>query len=277
MRVGARAPRRVGDADPPHQVERPLARRRRATGRGAPAGASAIWSPTRITGLSAVIGSWKIIAIDPPRRSAAAPAGRCRHEVLALEQHLAAGDLRRAGAAGPGSRAASCSCRSRTRRRARAPRRGSTVNDAPSTACTVPRVSGISTCRSRTSRSGAALIPAAAGRRAPSPISESPSPVITTASPGMVDSCHLVVMNVCPSAIIVAPVGRRRLDAEAEVAERDDRSRMSSTMSDIANTIACVMTLGSRWRTMMRGVAQARRLGGEHVLLAFGDEHLARG
>ena len=44
----------------PHARPAPASfRRQRST--------SPIWSPTRITGLSAVIGSWKIMAISPPR------------------------------------------------------------------------------------------------------------------------------------------------------------------------------------------------------------------
>jgi hypothetical protein len=43
---------------------------------------------------------------------------------------------------------------------------------------------------------------------------------------------------------------------------------MSSTMSLIAKTIACVITFGSRWRNRMRG-SRARRPGGEHVLARF--------
>ena len=93
-------------------------------------GPSAIWSPTRMTGLSAVIGSWKIIAIAAPRTSRSRLAD-ARHEVLAVEQDLAADDLARAGQEARGSRAASCSCRSRTRRRGRAPRPAATLEATP--------------------------------------------------------------------------------------------------------------------------------------------------
>ena len=54
------AARGIGDADQAHQLERALARLRLRMPRRR-RGASAIWSPTRITGLSAVIGSWKIM------------------------------------------------------------------------------------------------------------------------------------------------------------------------------------------------------------------------
>ncbi len=55
-------------------------------------GPSAIWSPTRITGFRAVIGSWKIIAMLAPRTSCSR-LWLADDEILALEHHLAADDL----------------------------------------------------------------------------------------------------------------------------------------------------------------------------------------
>ena len=63
-------------------------------------GPSAIWSPTRITGLSAVIGSWKII--DTSCR--AARAGGPRRQRITSTPSITtwpAGDLRRGAAAAP--------------------------------------------------------------------------------------------------------------------------------------------------------------------------------
>ena len=61
---------------------------------GAGARASAICSPIVITGLSAVSGSWKIMAICSPRRSStSAPVHG--EEVLAVDPMIAAGDARR--------------------------------------------------------------------------------------------------------------------------------------------------------------------------------------
>ncbi len=66
--------RRTGSGMPTRRIR--SSARSRAAVRESPrctCGASAIWSPTRITGLSAVIGSWKIIAIEPPRTCLSRP------------------------------------------------------------------------------------------------------------------------------------------------------------------------------------------------------------
>ena len=261
-RAGACRPRaRAGTRSPaaPDRGCRPRRIRSSARSRAAvrerprcTSGASAIWSPTRMTGLSAVIGSWKIIAID--RAADLSAAGRAMPS-RGPRPRTAPGRRRsrRAGGSRPMIARSVMLLPQPDSPTSPNASPGPTVNDTPSTAWTVPRVSGISTRRSRTSRRGAAFIPAAAGPRAPSPISESPSPVMTTATPGMVDELPLRGDERLPVGDHRAPVGRRRLDAEAQVAERHDRSRMSRTMSDIANTIACVMTFGRRWRTMMRG------------------------
>ena len=47
-------------------------------------------------------------------------------------------------------------------------------------------------------------------------------------------------------------------------------------MSDIAKTIACMMTFGNRWRTMMRESRSPADPCRQHVLAAFGDQDLAR-
>ena len=62
-------------------------------------GPSAIWSPTRMTGFRAVIGSWKTIAISRPRSSPRA-IRRARARSVAVEDDLAPGDRAR----GRGSR-----------------------------------------------------------------------------------------------------------------------------------------------------------------------------
>ena len=143
---------------------------------------------------------------DRPSANLSEPAGRCRHEILALEQHLAADDL-----AGAGEEA-----HDRAQRHALAAAR---LADEPE------RLAGPDRERhplDRVDRSAGEreLDPQVAhveerrrvhsGRSrsaSPSPISESPSPVMTTATPGMVLSCHFTVMNVCPSAIIVPQSG----------------------------------------------------------------------
>ena len=67
VRVGPRALGRPWDPDPSQQLAPPLeAAPARESGSCARIG-SAIWSPTRKTGSSEDIGSWKTIAIDAPR------------------------------------------------------------------------------------------------------------------------------------------------------------------------------------------------------------------
>ena len=92
VRVLLDALARVGDADQVEQLDGPRAgppassmpRWRRST--------SAIWVPTVNSGLSEVIGSWKIIAISLPRTCAQRALG-VGHQRLALPAHVAAGDL----------------------------------------------------------------------------------------------------------------------------------------------------------------------------------------
>ena len=76
---------RVGDADQAHQLERALRARGGGCSRAARAALSAICSPTRITGFSAVIGSWKIIATRACRAARAASAGAAGGSVGAVE------------------------------------------------------------------------------------------------------------------------------------------------------------------------------------------------
>ena len=61
---------------------------------------SAIWRPTGDSGLSAVIGSWKIMPMRLPRSSAQA-RGRGVLDLLAVEHDAAACRATAAGAAGP--------------------------------------------------------------------------------------------------------------------------------------------------------------------------------
>ena len=53
--------------------------------------ASAIWAPTRITGLSAAIGSWKTKPMPAPRTCRISSSGRGQ-QIAALEQDAPAGD-----------------------------------------------------------------------------------------------------------------------------------------------------------------------------------------
>ena len=77
MRIGLQPPSRFRDAD-----QRPAARSRGPMAppgdrpRGGSVTASAIWSPTLWTGLSEVIGSWKIIEISLPRIARISCSGR---------------------------------------------------------------------------------------------------------------------------------------------------------------------------------------------------------
>ena len=56
--------------------------------------ASTIWLPTRMIGLSEVIGSWKIIAISPPRRRRISLSESARRS-SPRKQRAAGGDARR--------------------------------------------------------------------------------------------------------------------------------------------------------------------------------------
>ena len=177
-----------------------------------------------MTGFSAVIGSWKTIAIERPRISRQPAPARRRGSSRRRTSIVPAGDARGRAAAGRRSRAAPSSCRSPTRPRARAPRRGATAERrAVARRAERPGASANSTRRSRTSSSGVGH----SGRRRsarPSASSERPSAVITTAMPGnRRELASRVVRYVWPSRDHPAPVGRRRLHAETEVAERDDR------------------------------------------------------
>mgnify|MGYP003693698733 CR=1 FL=1 len=72
------------------QLDRPRARRAAAAGSSAGSSTSPICAPTVCSGFSAVIGSWKIIAISPPRTAA--------HLALGRPQQVAAGEADRAAA-----------------------------------------------------------------------------------------------------------------------------------------------------------------------------------
>ena len=223
-RPRARAGRRGSGA--PGRGCRPGAAARAPASRASPAlcprrtrGPSAIWSPTRMTGLSAVIGSWKTM---PMLSAHAQPSERARRERVAVEHDLAAGDRAPAAAAGRGSRAASCSCRSPTRRRARARRRAATSKLTPSTALTRRAAAGSRRAgRAREDRLGAHSGASRSAR--PSPSRERPRPgehdrdarergeLPLRGDQGLAVGDHR------------APVGGGRRDARPEVAERDDR------------------------------------------------------
>ena len=115
-------------------------------------GASAIWLPTRITGLSALIGSWKIIDIFGPRirfrsdwRSGTRswPSSRTSPEVTRASGGSTPRMARRVMLLPEPDSPTSPSASPR-----------STSNDTPSTARTTPLPLAICTCRSRTSSIG---------------------------------------------------------------------------------------------------------------------------
>ncbi len=188
VRVGARRST-SGMPDEAHQLERarpaPAACRARA-GRAAP---RAIWSPTRMTGLSAVIGSWKTM---PMRARAARGAGFSSsvRTSTAVERDRAARRCARCAAGARRSRAGPSSCRSPTRRRGRAPPRARTSNEAPSHRAQGAPARERERRRSRTLSTGLLDARHSGLRRSASPSasSESPSAVMTTAMPGNVES-----------------------------------------------------------------------------------------
>ena len=221
VRVGVGAPLRIGDADQAHQLERALAR--------AP---PAVAEPhERALGDLLADAHHRVqrrhrLLEDHRDRAAAQLAPRvlveARSEVDALELDRAAGDASRRAAAGRRARAASSSCRSRTRRRARAPRRGRRRTTRRRRRAATPRASGNSTRRSRTRSSGVAH--SGLSRSAsPSASSDRPSAVITTAIPGIRRELPVRGQVRLPVGDHPAPVRRRRLHAEPEIAERDDR------------------------------------------------------
>ena len=67
MRKGGEASPGVGDPDPVEQVLGPMRARPAGSRARCVSTASAIWSPTRSTGFSDVMGSWNTIAISLPR------------------------------------------------------------------------------------------------------------------------------------------------------------------------------------------------------------------
>ena len=153
------ASRRVGDRHHLEQLDGPrlgLAGRRRVGGRITPRRAGGRSSST---GLSDVIGSWKIIAIRPPRNDAQRAPGAPISSVPSSMHR--AGDRGVDGEQAERSPASSRSCRSPTRRRARPLRRAATSRSTPRTACTCP-------LRRRSGRGGRGCR-AAAARRAHSP------------------------------------------------------------------------------------------------------------
>ncbi len=168
-------------------------------------GSSAIWSPTRITGLSAVIGSWKIIETVVPRSSLrrSSPAAVTSTPSISIVPPVSF--------APRGSRPTSArrvtvfpEPDSPTRPSASP---GSTSNETPSTACTAPRA------RSELDPKVAHLHERLAGHSglsrsaSPSASSDSPSAVKTTATPGNVESCQCVVRYVWPLAIMFPQSG----------------------------------------------------------------------
>ena len=112
---------------------------------------SATCAPTRRRGLSAVIGSWKIMAMRSPRNSRSCVFVEA--DQLSPLKADRAGDLRSFGRQAPSTQAPSSSCRSRTR----PPRPGfspsASENDVRSTTRCDPRRVATSTASSATSSS----------------------------------------------------------------------------------------------------------------------------
>ena len=155
----------LADGDLGQELDGALARRARGRGRAAARSTAPICSPTRLTGLSEVIGSCGISAIRVPRSAPAVALGD-RREIATLEAELAARDTGVGAAAGRRSRGRSSTCRRRIRRPAHAPRRAPIVRPTPRRSGTVACARRSATWRSRTRRTAedASLIAAAPGR-----------------------------------------------------------------------------------------------------------------
>jgi hypothetical protein len=76
VRIVAGAAVGLGDGDIIHGLNGKLPRLRASERVPCASTASAIWSPTRMTGLSAVMGSWKIMAMREPRNWRMESAGK---------------------------------------------------------------------------------------------------------------------------------------------------------------------------------------------------------
>ena len=68
-RIGLEGPLGIWEADPREHLDGALRRPRARSTFGVDRSASVTWSPTVCSGESEVIGSWKIMAMRPPRRS----------------------------------------------------------------------------------------------------------------------------------------------------------------------------------------------------------------
>ncbi len=98
-----------------------------------------IWSPTVNTGFRRVIGSWKIIAISPPRISRSSSSSELQ-EVPAVEQDLAAGELARRRVDQPHDRERGDALAAAGLAHERQPPAARIENDTPSTALTIPSI-----------------------------------------------------------------------------------------------------------------------------------------
>ena len=128
----------LGDAHQPEHLGRP---RRRARGAACPgAGAGPPRSGTRwcSTGLSEVMGSWKIMEMRLPRICASRPRSARRRSRPSNRIRPAGDPAGRFAAAGAGSKARSRSCRSRFRPPAPKVSPRAIVRSTPSTALTSP-------------------------------------------------------------------------------------------------------------------------------------------
>ena len=133
----AHAPLGLGDADLAQHLDGVRHRVGAATGRGAGPALSAICRPTVSTGLSEVIGSWKIIEIALPRTVAHLLVGQ-REQIAALEQHAPGDDAAGGEATGAGSRASVTLLPQPDSPTTASVSPGDTTNDTPSTARTMP-------------------------------------------------------------------------------------------------------------------------------------------
>ena len=199
----ARGRRNADEVEELDGPPRPLARPRAGY---APSGSRRSARRTDSTGFSAVIGSWKIIAISRPRTARSCGSGmpiRSR-PCQSTEPPIRAGEAAR----GRRWSEASCSCPNRTRRPGQAPRPDCRSRSMPSTAIdpcraasrtatTSPRIDSAGSRHRREPRSP--LRPHQLGQ--PSPSRLKPRPVTTIAMPGKIEIHQAVDMKFLPSAM----------------------------------------------------------------------------
>ncbi len=259
MRIGADAPLRVLDPDPVEQLRSPRPSTRCGRARGRRRSVSAICAPTRITGLSDLNGSWKIMPTDLRAQVAQLRLGEREHVARRRSGCCPRRDPPGRGRPCCRTRGRSGSCPSPTRRPARASSPASTARSTPLTA-----TSG-SSRRANSTRSAsiASRLTACPRSRAAvgDPLADQPDadaeqhqhqPRQRRDPPGGEQVGW-------PSAMIAAELGGRRLHPEAEVGEAGRAGsgcrpcRSSSRRGRVAST------LGSPWRgSRVVGCSRAR-------------------